>query len=346
MPAAAIENQYRIATSAAGLMQRADRGLIAITGKDRAAWLHNLVTHAIKTLPAGDGNYAFATNVKGRTIFDGNLLVLADRIWLDLDRRWLDAAMKHLSRYVITEEVSLAEQTAQWARFSLAGPAADEVIGRLGIASLSQMAQLQHVEFGWHGAAGRLARNDAWVGLPTAELWIESGGGAALEAALLDAGRGAGLARIEAPTVEILRIEAGIPASLSDIDDQVIPSETLQAERGISYHKGCYLGQEVLERMRSHGVLARRLVGLSLSGEPAEGTLPATISVAGSESGRLTSCCWSFARAGWVGLGILKSAHSADGQEVEIRAGDALITGRIISLPMRSSGAADGGKMD
>src|SRR5262245_33220267 len=98
---ATIENQYRIATQAAGLLPRTDRGLLDVTGNDRVAWLNNLVTNVVKTLRPGDGNYAFAPNMKGRTVFDLNLLVLEDRIWLDGDRRWLDSARKHLAKYTV-----------------------------------------------------------------------------------------------------------------------------------------------------------------------------------------------------------------------------------------------------
>src|SRR5262245_49370912 len=159
-PNATLENQYQIATQSAGLLARSDRGVIEVTGKDRAPWLHNLVTNAVKTLQPGDGNYAFATNVKGRTIFDLNLLVLEDRMWLDIDRRWLDTARKHLTKFTITEDVSIADITGNFERLSMTGPASADVIARMGFANLAPMPQLQHVAIAWEGHAGRLIRHD------------------------------------------------------------------------------------------------------------------------------------------------------------------------------------------
>jgi len=328
-----IENQYRITTQSAGLLARTDRGLLDVTGKDRAAWLNNLVTNVVKTLQPGEGNYAFATNVKGRTVFDMNLLVLEDRMWLDIDRRWIEAARKHLAKFTITEDVGLAEVTKDYERLAVVGPAAAEVIARMGFGNLAPMAQLQHVGFTWDGHGGRLVRHD-FLGLQGAELFVPPGDAASLLAALLDAGRPSGLARIDPSTAEILRIEAGRPASVTDIDDDVVPPETGQIERGISYHKGCYLGQEVIERMRSHGIIAKRLVGVRLEGETAP-ACPAAIKANDAESGRLTSVCWSYALSAILGLGYLKSSHASAGLAVTVAGESGPIGGQVVALPVR-----------
>lgn len=329
-PNATLANQYAIARDAAGLLTRSNRAIIEVTGKDRAAWLHNLVTNTVKTLQPGDGNYAFAPNLKGRTIFDLNILVLDDRLWLDVDRRWLESARKHLSKYIITEDVALNDVTPRFDRFAITGPAAVEVVGRMGFGNLAPMPHLQHVPFLWEGHAGRMIRND-FTGLPTADLLVETAGASSLLLALLDAGRPSGLARIDSDVAEILRIEAGIPASLTEIDDDVIPPETGQIERGISYNKGCYLGQEVIERMRSHGVIARKLVGIKLD-HPASVNCPAPIKVADAESGRLTSLAWSFALNAPLGLGYLKAVHAKPGQAVNVADSSAA---HVVELPVR-----------
>jgi folate-binding protein YgfZ len=175
-----------------------------------------------------------------------------------------------------------------------------------------------------------MLRND-FTGLPTAELIIEAAGAPSLLAALLDAGRPSGIARIDHDVAETLRIEAGIPASLAEIDENVIPPETGQIERGISYHKGCYLGQEVIERMRSHGVIARKLVGIKLAPD-AQIACPAPVKVADAEAGRLTSLTWSFALDAPLGLGYLKAVHAKTGQLVSVAE---VNTGEVVQLPAR-----------
>jgi folate-binding protein YgfZ len=330
---AATANQYRIATEAAGLVRRAERGLLRVAGRDRSGWLHNLVTNVVKTLQPGEGNYAFACNVKGRVLFDLNMLALEDALWLDIDRRWIDAARKHLTKYIITEDVALTDITDDYERLAVLGPAAHEVIGRMGFGNLVPMSQLQHAAFAWEGQTGRMVRHD-FAGLPAAELLVTKAATDVLLSALLDAGRPSGLARVERQAVEILRIEAGIPASVSDINEEVVPPETGQIERGISYVKGCYLGQEIIERMRSHGVVARRLVGVRMEGDEAP-PVPATLKVGGAEAGTLTSACWSPAAEAVLGLGYCKTAHATPDSEVAIETPAGPREGRIVRLPVR-----------
>lgn len=330
---ATIENQYRIATTAAALISRTDRGLLDVTGKDRAAWLHNLVTNAVRTLQPGDGNYAFATNVKGRALFDLNILVLEDRLCLDIDRRWLDAARKHLTKYTITEDVAVADASKDFDRLAVLGPAAVDIVGSMGLGNLKPMAQLQHVGFVWQGHHGRMIRHD-FGGLTAAEFLLPLSATDSFMTAMLDAGRPLGLARIDRDALEILRIEAGMPAPISEINEDVVPPETGQIERGISYHKGCYLGQEVIERMRSHGIMAKRMVGIRFEGEQPL-PVPTPLVVGEAETGRLTSVCWSYALGAMLGLGYVRTVHAKVGQALAAVTPEGQAAGEVVTLPLR-----------
>jgi tRNA-modifying protein YgfZ len=330
-PPAANLDEYAAALSGTVLHIRGDRGLIEITGKDRAAWLHNLVTNEVKKLQPGEGNYAFAVNIKGRCIFDCNILVDSERMLLDVDNRWIDTAIKHLTKYTITEDVTLKNISAAFGRVAIMGPGATAVVGRLCGANLTPMAQLQHVAAKIAEADVRLIRHDI-AGLPTAELIVPveamNGVTAAIDA-------NAPLPRIGDETVRTIRIEAGIPASLDDIDEDVVPPETMQIERGISYHKGCYLGQEVIERMRSHGVLPRKLIGIRFESD-AHPPRNATVSVDGAAIGRVTSSTYSPAISATLALGYVKSAHAQPGKAITATAGGESWTGQIVSLPVRA----------
>jgi folate-binding protein YgfZ len=327
-----VVDQYRLAAPLGGCVHRTDRALIEVTGADRAAWLNNLVTNIVKPLQPGEGNYAFATNVKGRVVFDMNMLVLAERIWLDVDARWLPAARAHLEKYVITEDVKLADISAAIGRVAVIGARAPEVVGQLGLGSLIPMAPLQHVGCEIAGAPGRMVRND-FMGLPTAEfILMGDGNRVAIETIGRIAGE-RGMVRLDPATVEVLRIEAGIPRSVDDIDEDVVPPETDQTEKGISYHKGCYLGQEVIERMRSHGILARRLVGVRIEGN----ALPprdAAVRVAQETVGRVTSSCWSEALQSILALGYVKTAHAKPGTAVVVDCSQGNQAGNVVSLPV------------
>jgi len=332
----AIVEQYRRATTEAVLCVRTERGLLEVTGNDRTTWLNNLVTNVIKTLQPGEGNYAFAVNLKGRVVFDMNLLVLPDRVWLDIDTRFLEAAKTHLDRYIIAEDVTLRDISGEVGRAAILGPKTADIIAQAGLGNLTPMAQLQHVEAMFRNTTVRMLRHD-FAGLPTVELLAPKTGRDNPETALAETmvgGAISGRYMIANEGIDILRIESGIPKSMDDIDEDIVPPETGQIERGISYHKGCYLGQEVIERMRSHGVLARKLVGLRIEGEtPVAKNTP--VKFGEKDVGRVTSCCWSEAVGSLLALGYVKTAQSTPGTALTIAIPDAPRRAEIVPLPVR-----------
>lgn len=294
-------DEYRAARDGVGLFDRSDRGLIIATGADRKAWLHNLVTNAVQALGADAGVYAFAIDVRGRTQFDLNILDATNALWLDIAREYVARAAAHLERYLISEDVALRDASDEMARLGCSGPAAGELAAKLGAGSLAEMSMLGVVPL---VAGGRLFRHD-FAGLPGFELIVTRDQAAGWWTRLAELG-----AR---PTgqraLDVLRIEAGIPWLGRDIDETTIPPETGQAQRGVSYHKGCYVGQEVLERMRSHGALARRLVKLRVEAPEGLGGVapPTPLTQAGREVGRITSLVRHPVTGVWVGLGYLRT---------------------------------------
>ena len=293
-------DEYRAAHTGVVMFDRSERGLLVLTGADRATWLHNLVTNTVKTLEPNTGNYAFATDVKGRVQFDANTLVLTDQVWLDVDREALPGIVAHLSRYRIIEDVQIQDATSEHARLGCTGPEAVRVATALGVSNFTALPALASVAL--LEADMRLVRHD-FAGMPGFELVLPAARAAEIWDRMVEAGaRPAGFAVLDA-----LRVEAGIPWFGRDIDDQVIPPETGHVERGISYHKGCYIGQEVMERMRARGILARRLVRLSA---PPNGelSLPAEMRSGDSVVGRVTSLVPHPTEQRRIGLGYLKTA--------------------------------------
>ena len=331
-----FDRQYQTCLASAGLYHRRDRGLIELRGADRAQWLNNFVTNVVTTLSDGEGNYAFATTREGRTVFDLNMLVLDDHIWLDIDRRRLEAAMKHLDRYLICEDVTMLDLTARTGRFAVLGPQTSNVVERLGFANLTAMAWLQHTPGTIDCREVRMMRHD-FAGLVGAEFFLTLTGASADEQT---ASTVAALsAKLQLPiadrsVVETLRIEAGIPASVDDINEDILPPETGQVERGISSQKGCYLGQEVLERMRSRGALARRLTGIRFEGEAP--VPPGSDLIANEKSvGRTTSGCISPALGAPLSLAYLKTAVAEPGTPVIADTEDGPRHGTTTALPVR-----------
>lgn len=313
------------------VVDRSHRGLIEVAGKDRLNWLHNLTTNQVRTLGVGDGNYAFATNVKGRIVFDLHVLVRPEIAWLDVDRRFLEAALAHLERYIITEDVRLTDRTGEFTRLGLTGPAARDALTRLGAphaanaplcASTDLRLGSQEVigfrsdfcgGFGVEFVVPAAAAPDVWS-------WLVSAGGGAATPAGDDA-------------VHAHRIEAGIPWSGIEITDEVLPAETGQAERAVSFQKGCYLGQEVVERMRSRGSVGRLLRGLVVDGHdpPAPGT-PLFLED-GSVVGVMTSACHSPALRAIAALGYVRSTCADPGNRLMVEQGTERRGAEVRSLP-------------
>lgn len=323
--------EYDDVLQAAGLYNAHSRGLIEITGKDRASWLHNLVTNAVQTLQPGEGNYAFATNAKGRILFDGNIIVLSDRIWFDVDRRYVAKAMSHLDRYIITENVQIADRSDAFCRLALLGPRAVEIASALGAPQAGVMASIGSTMVPLGGKNRLLVRND-FAGVLGLELYVESADAADCWRRLLEMGHPV-IRPVGQAAVDVLRIESGIPVYGRDIDEDTLPAETQQLERAVSFNKGCYLGQEVVERMRSRGALARKLVGLELAGSA--GVHPGNaLRIGDTPVGRLTSLCESYAAHGPVGLGYVKTSQTAPGTEFTVDS-TAPVSATVHELPFR-----------
>ncbi|MFO0840457.1 MAG: hypothetical protein U1D55_18265 [Phycisphaerae bacterium] len=326
-----IAEEYRHARESAGLIERGDRALVRVDGKDRYSWLHNLVTNEVKKLEDDRGVYAFAIDVRGRVQLDMNILSFDGALWLDLDTALVDAALRHLNRFLISEDVQLATSPAPLARLAIAGPKSTQVAQQVAGIALSALPELgsapiaRSADVGSSGFPARLLRHDfAGVGgfeliVPReqAPIWWD-------RLAEID-----GVRPIGQSALDVLRIEAGIPWMGRDIDDKTVPPEAGQVARSISYQKGCYLGQEIIERMRSHGSLSRRLVRVAC--DAGEGlAVPTPLRSGAQEVGRVTSLVRHPLRDEWIGLGYLRTTHKPP---LDLTAGEPPRTVRVEELP-------------
>ena len=167
---------------------------------------------------------------------------------------------------------------------------------------------------------------------PGRELIVPAASAVQIWTYLLSAGESCGIRPVGLDAVQVLRTEAGVPWSLEDIDDGVLPAETSQVERAVSFQKGCYLGQEVVERIRALGAPARLLVGLTFDGEVAPG---ATLTHEGKTVGRVTSAVNSFKLDRQIGLGYIKAAHADPGTSLLATGGEKETSCRTCEIPFR-----------
>lgn len=324
--------EYRAVVEGPAIVDRSYRGLLEVTGSDRASWLHNLTTNDVKTLKRGEGNYAFATNVQGRILFDLNVLVREESIWVDLDRRFLGVAKLHFEKYIVTEDVSLIDRSEECVRLGLVGQRAAMLLADLGTPQATAMPSLGLEELSLGGTHVVVMRHD-FPGPFGVELYVRSEAAVRVWHALTESSRANAATPAGYEAVQIRRTESAIPWPGHEITDDALPAETNQLERAVSFNKGCYLGQEVVERMRSRGAVARRLVGFQIAGDAVVPRDAALLTDDGKPVGHVTSACRSVARPSIIGLGYVKMAYSEVGRPLRVTWDDREAEATMAKLP-------------
>lgn len=327
-----VRDDYQQLRDGIGLVERIDRGLLEARGRDRLTWLHSFVTNAVKHLGRGEGTYAFALNGQGRILFDVNIIVEADFVWLDIARQFLDVARKHLNKYVITEDVTILDRSEEFAHFGMVGGRAAEFFAGLGVSQFSAMASLGSATVTWNDTPLRIVRND-FCGPIGGSVFVSAAQGDAFRAFATDPTAVVRAVPVGDDAVQVHRIEAGIPWPGREITDEYLPAETRQLERAVSYTKGCYLGQEVVERMRSRKVVARQLVGLTIDSPSPPPSGSALFDGDGKGVGMLTSACRSIALDRVIALGYAKSSAVAGGTTLVVQADAEPQPARVVELP-------------
>jgi tRNA-modifying protein YgfZ len=317
----------------AGLVDRSDRVRLDIFGPDRAKFLHNLTTNEVKRLPAGRGCEAFITSLQGRIIGYVALHVTEDRILVGMDPGRDVAALAHLRKYGVFDDVLIEDRTARTFELHLAGPDAAELILRAG-ARLPEEVDHAHVMTELEGGPVRVVRESPTV-LPGFTLIGERAAALAVKQSLLRTGRGLELIEVDPESYEVLRIEAGTPVFGKDITDKNLPQEIGRDDRAISFVKGCYLGQETVARIDALGHVNQVMKGLRIA-EQSPCPLPGSpLEADGKRVGVVTSAAFSPVRNAPLALALVRSTHSRAGTTLWVPTGDGAspLDGTVSDLP-------------
>ncbi len=315
----------------AGLFRLEGRGLIRVTGGDRERWLNGMLSNDVAALapgPEASGCYAAQLTRTGRIVADYHVLLRPDSFWLETLRTRVAPALESLDRFLIADDVVLADESGSWDRLGVEGPAAPAVLAAACEGGLPELAPESGVDARIGGVEGVVAAF-GWSGEPARQVFVPAGSGAEVAAALAEAGRATTADWVEADpeTLEILRIEAGIPLLGAELDEDVLPDEA-HLDHAVSTTKGCYTGQEVVARMRSQGRPGHLLVALAFDAEPAA---PGTHLTQGDRRvGEVTSSCLS-PRRGAIGLGFVRRAQAEAG--TALRAGDKSVDVQVLGPP-------------
>jgi folate-binding protein YgfZ len=316
----------------AGLLDRWGQGVIEATGRDRAAFLHGMVTNDVKGLRPGQGCQAAQLDAHGKVLALMVVHCLADRLLLEMDRTLVAPTLEALERLHFSERVELDDATGREAAIGVAGPAARKVLEAALARPLPDLAAWHHVVLEEGGEAVRVVRDDA-SGEEGYDLW----GAPAPVAALWERAAAAGARPVGRRAWEGLRVEAGTLRYGVDVDAGTLLLEAPLAG-AYSLTKGCYVGQEVVARVTYRGHVNRRIVGLRFAGAvaPPPG---APVWAEGREAGRVTSATVPPGGRG-LALATLRREHAEPGTPVTVRDAAGLeLAAEVAALPLLGSGA-------
>ena len=316
---------YDAARHRAAFLDRSQRGRIVVSGTERASYLQGLLTNDILSVKAGQGCYTAYLTAQGRMIADLYVYELGDVLLLMMSGAVKDGVMAKLDQFIFSEDVQLGDVTATFAQIAIVGPDAAAVVAAIvttvSIDALREMPEHGNARGEWRGGAAIVTRVTD-TGEPGFDLYVEHAQADAVKSTLT----AAGVAELDEPTAEAVRIESGVPLFGRDMDEETIPLEAGIESRAISFTKGCYVGQEVIIRVmhRGHGRVARKLVKLTIDGDrvPESGT---AIRSGDREIGNVTSSTWSPALQRPIAFGYVHRDFLEPGTKLSVGGQDAEI---------------------
>lgn len=286
-------SEWKALRERCGLARLPERALLRVAGADSTRWLNGMLTNSVIALQPGEGAYNFALNAQGRiqgdcTLYRESTPAEPASFLLSTTRTQADILQPWLERYIIMDDVELSSTAAEDESLLLAGPAVASTLRELGLPAPEPL-RLVRAQLSL-GAVQLLTPLPSLV--PRVELRAAAATLRSLEGALLEAGAVA----LSAETLEAWRVLESIPLFGRDIRDRDLPQETGQAH-ALHFNKGCYLGQEIVERIRSRGQVHRLFTAFELTGTLPE-SLPTSLEAEGKHVGDLTSAAEILTPAG------------------------------------------------
>lgn len=304
--------EYRALWERAAIVDLPWIGRLEVTGGDRVDFLQGMLSNDVKKLAVGAGCPALLLSEQGRAVADMIVLASHDALALVGIASSLAAAQVALERFIVADDVEIVSTAGAERAFAVLGPAAPAVLERLGVSTPA--ASYDHVQVAAGGSSARFVRVPApglggflcLVPTDVAPAWWERCVGAG---DAVPAGHEA---------FDVLRIESGVPWHGHDVTADTLALEA-PYDAAISFRKGCYLGQEVMERVTARGHVNRKLVGLEIAGDgvPAAGT---RVYAEDRDVGWVTSAAWSWRLAGVVALAYVRREHFEPGTALVVGA--------------------------
>jgi folate-binding protein YgfZ len=328
-----VRAEFQALVSGCGVYDLGSRAKLSLRGGDRVRWLNGMVTNNVRDLTPGHGVYAFLLNPQGHIL--GDLYAYSRGEWLlvDTDQSQVEKILDVFDKYIIMDDVEVVAMSHQLTAIGVAGPGARETLRQAGFET-PQLQTLQLVELTWQQSSLTLVRGDNPL-VESFELWLAPQNVGIVHPALVKAGA----KPVGTAAIDLLRIAAGIPRYGTDIGERDLPQETEQ-ERALNFVKGCYVGQEIVERIRSRGQVRRKFTGFDVHGElPAPGS---KIQADGKDVGEMTSTAslpWASGDRR-VALGYIRREVATPGKLLDAGGSEA----RVTHLPFTHASKQNQGK--
>jgi folate-binding protein YgfZ len=310
------------------------RSHVCLLGADRERFLNGQVTNNVKALRPGEGCYAALVNAKARLESDLNIYRLPEEYLLDFEPGLTAAVAQRFDRFIIADDVRVVDVAPHFGLLSVQGPRAAEALAALGLGVALPVHECDFVQ-SKHASLGDVyVMHQPRVGLPGFDVFVPVAAQAAAAAALAKAAETVGGRLAGWQALELARVESGIPRFGNDMDATNLAPEAGIADRAISYSKGCYIGQEIIARIRTYGQVTRALRGLrfadELPGLPGRGD---KLVKDGREVGYVTSAAYSPTVDANIGLGYVRRECNAVGTELVLKTGAVETAAVIVPLP-------------
>jgi folate-binding protein YgfZ len=326
--------EYRAMRESAGLIDLGYRSRLCVLGQDRLRFLHGQVTNDVNRLQVGQGCYAALVSAKGKMVSDLNIYRLQNELLLDFEPGYAAGVSDRLAKYVIADDVEIADVAPLYGMLGVIGPRAAEVCRRVGFPGAEPAREFgvaTHASSPWGEVyVAQRARG----GLPGFDLFVPADACGAAFGAVSGSVRDAGGRACGRDALEVLRVEFGAPRFGADMDETNLPPEAGLEKAAISYAKGCYIGQEIIARVRTYGQVAKRLRGLDF-GEGLEAPPPGRTKLTrdGKDVGYATSAVLSPRFGHWIGLGYVRREAEGTGGEITMDIQGTSIAVRLAKRP-------------
>jgi folate-binding protein YgfZ len=296
---------YHALRHGAAILDLSTRGKIFAHGEDRARLLHAMTTNHVQQLQPGQGCYAFFLNAQGRILGDVNLLCFEDHFLLDTEPETRQKLFEHLDRYIIADDVTLEDRTERMATIAVEGPQATNVLSKVG-------APIPATEYGSSAWGDRVVARLNSTGSDGFFIFTSADDKAALIAEL----SAAGAAQAASEEAHVVRLENGKPRYGEEITERYLVQET-GLLHAVHFSKGCYLGQEIVERVRSRAQIHRLLRKLEIATDqpPAPGT---KFKAGDADAAEIVSAAYSPALGKTVAMAYVRVPHSDPGAELAL----------------------------